>query len=108
MPQSLFLLKEGFNVLSAGNGNMGIKMIEQEHPDVVITDIIMPEKDGVEVALFLKMNYPDIKIIAMSSGGAISADEHLSYIYKLGADAVLPKPFTREEILGAVSGVFSA
>ena len=96
------LTKEGFQVLTAENGSEGIKAIEMYNPDIVITDIIMPVKSGVEVVMHLKFNHPATKVIAMSSGGVISARNHLSNIKKLGADSILSKPFNREEVLSAI------
>lgn len=98
-----YLTFEGYEVLTAENGNRGIDLIKKHKPDLVVTDIIMPEKDGVEVAMYLKLYYPEIKVVAMSAGGAIFAEDHLSNIRKLGADYVLVKPFTKKEILSAVS-----
>ena len=102
-----YLADEGFDVITAGNGNEGIKMIEEYHPDLVITDIIMPERNGIEVVMHLKFHHPEIRIIAISSGGTITAREHLANIQKLGADYILEKPFTRDEILSAAKGVIS-
>lgn len=96
---------EGFKVITAADGNEGINLVGQFRPDLVITDIIMPEKDGIEVTMYLKQYHPDIRIIAMSSGGTISAQNHLSIISKLGADYVLVKPFNKEGILEAISSV---
>ena len=97
------LSSEGFDVITAENGNQGIKAIEEYRPDLVLTDIIMPEKNGIEVAMYLRMNYPDIRVIAMTSGGTISAQDHLNNIMKLGADYMLKKPFKKDEVLHAIS-----
>ncbi len=94
-----YLSYEGYEVITAENGDKGIRLIEKYKPDLVVTDIIMPEKDGVEVTMYLKLYHPEIKVVAMSAGGTIHAEEHLLNIKKLGADYVLEKPFTKEEIL---------
>ena len=100
---SEYLSSVGHEVLTAENGANGIHMIDKYKPSLVVTDIIMPEKDGVEVAMYLKLYHPGIKLVAMSAGGTIHADEHLAHIRQLGADQVLSKPFTKSEILSKVN-----
>ena len=70
-------------------------------PAVVLIEILMPEKDGIECLLEIKRANPDAKVIAMSGGGVLERDYILEVAKKLGADAVLAKPFTQQE-LGAV------
>ena len=101
------LSSEGFEVITAENGNEGIKAIEEYQPDLVVTDIIMPERNGIEVVMYLNLYYPDTRVIAMSSGGTISAQDHLINIEKLGADFALKKPFSSEELLSAISNVMT-
>lgn len=98
-----FLSAEGHEVLTAENGNTGIQMIKKYRPSLVVTDIIMPEKDGVEVTLFLRMNYPEIKLVVMSAGGAIPAEQHLLHMSQLGAEHMLVKPFSKSDMLSAVN-----
>lgn len=100
-----YLTNEGFEVITAEDGSEGIKAIDEYHPDLVITDIIMPKKNGIEVVMHLKFNRPSIRVIAMSSGGTISAKEHLSNVMRLGADFILKKPFSYEEIHLAITNV---
>jgi CheY-like chemotaxis protein len=88
-----FLEQEGYIVSIAANGLEGIKLFEASIFDLVITDILMPVMDGIEVILFLKKNYPKIKIIAMTSGGNIKAAEYLKAVKLLGVDFTLRKPF---------------
>jgi CheY-like chemotaxis protein len=87
------LQQEGYEVNIASNGQNGLEIIRDYVPDLVITDILMPVMDGVEVVLYLKKNYPKIKVIAMTSGGYIKAGNHLQVIKQLGADYTLVKPF---------------
>ena len=98
-----YLSFEGYEVLIATDGAQGIEMIDEYKPELVVTDVIMPIKNGVEVVLHLRSFHPEITIIAMSSGGTILAEDHLSKILILGADFVLNKPFTRRELLSTVA-----
>ncbi|MEI8248179.1 MAG: response regulator [Lentisphaerota bacterium] len=98
------LLGEGYFVSVAGNGNEGLAAIKSD-PDIgmVITDIVMPEKEGIETIIEIKQDWPHIKILAMSGGGKVCAEEYLHIAGALGADVTLKKPFTRPELLGAVA-----
>jgi YesN/AraC family two-component response regulator len=89
-------------VCTADNGKSGIEMIDRYDPDLVITDIIMPEKDGVEVIMHIRQLYPDIRTIVMTSGGAIPAKDHLSMATKLGADFVMQKPVDPHKLLSTI------
>lgn len=97
------LTDKGFDVTTAENGENALSLLSQSyHPDLVITDIIMPEKDGIEVIWSLKEKYPDVRIIAISGGGRISATDHLKIAKKLGADAILTKPFSTDELMETI------
>ena len=76
-----------------------------ETPDIVITDIIMPDKDGIEVILHLKKNYKKVRIIAISGGGRINAKDHLEIAGQLGVDATLTKPFSHEDIIRIIKEI---
>lgn len=88
-----------FEVVIAANGNEALQRIAQTHPQVVVTDIIMPEKDGVEVIMELRTRYPNTKIIAISGGGRINAENHLEIAEHLGVHATLTKPFATEKLI---------
>jgi YesN/AraC family two-component response regulator len=90
---------EDFNVETASNGTDAMETFDSFHPDLVITDIIMPEKDGIEIIWDIKEKFPDVKIIAISGGGRIAATDHLKIAKKLGANAILTKPFSTDELL---------
>ena len=98
------LLGAGYFVSVAGNGKDGLDEIRRD-PDIgmVITDIVMPEKEGIETIIEIKQTWPQIKIIAISGGGRICAEDYLHIARELGADITLKKPFTRPELLGAVA-----
>ena len=98
------LLGAGYFVSAAGNGKEGLAAIKSD-PDIgmVITDIVMPEKEGIETIIEIKQSWPQIKIIAISGGGRICAEDYLHIASELGADITLKKPFARHELLGAVA-----
>lgn len=97
------LEQEGYEVIDAGDGKEGIKLYRKTPTDLVITDVVMPEKDGVETLRELKRDFPDVKIIATSGNSStITAQYYLSAMMALGADRVFKKPFGRKELLDAV------
>lgn len=97
---------EGHRTITASDGNEAIKAIKQNKPHLIITDIIMPESDGIEVICTVKQKNPEIKIIAISGGGRISAADHLKVASQLGANGVLAKPFTTEELISEINRIF--
>ncbi len=97
------LERAGYEVVEAGDGEEGIKLYREAPTDLIITDIIMPEKEGVETIIELKRDFPDVKIIAISGGSrGIDAKSCLSYVKNLGVSHVFAKPFEREELLDAI------
>jgi CheY-like chemotaxis protein len=97
------LEKAGHEVEMALNGKDGMILFEQNKPDLLITDIIMPEKEGLETIFELRQKYPDLKIIAISGGGRISPEGYLPGAKLLGADMVFQKPLDQKEFLQAVA-----
>ncbi len=98
----LTLAADGFDVIEAQDGKVAMRLFRQDPADLVITDLIMPEKEGIETIIELKRDFPDIKIIAISGGGRIDPKDYLYLAEKLGAQVTLEKPFTRKEVLEAV------
>ncbi len=96
---------EGFTVHEAANGNEGLARIAQSTPDVVITDILMPDKEGIETILELRRTHPKIRIIAISGGGRTGNKDFLRTAKHLGADRTLAKPFGLAELLRLVREV---
>jgi CheY-like chemotaxis protein len=101
-----FMLREslegaGYHVQEAPNGAEALKLCRVAPVDLVITDIFMPEKDGLEFIMELRCRNRLLPIIAISGGGELVRGG-LHIAPKLGATAILPKPFTPDEILGAV------
>jgi YesN/AraC family two-component response regulator len=99
------LEKEGYSVREAENGEKAIKIHREKQADLIITDIIMPDKEGLGTIVELKSEFPDIKIFAMSGGGKNSPDQYLRMAKGLGVDKVFIKPFNREDILSAVAEI---
>ena len=96
------LMSEGFKVLTAINGKEGMKLFNDNQVDLVITDMIMPDKDGFETIIELKRVCPDIKIIAMSGGGHGLPEYYLETAKSFGAQYTFAKPFKTNDLLEAV------
>jgi len=96
------LQKEGYETISASDGQIAMKICWKNPADIVITDIIMPEKEGIETIVELKREFPGIKIIAMSGGGRIGPEHYLKMAKGLGASRTFTKPVKREDILKAI------
>jgi len=96
---SCVLMEAGHQVTCAENGIEAGKAYANQKFDVVLTDVIMPEKDGMQVIGDLRRKHPDVKIIAMSGGGHVSRDQYLKIAKGLGAHAVLEKPFTNQDLV---------
>ncbi|HTZ77111.1 MAG TPA: response regulator [Stellaceae bacterium] len=95
---SLVLLDAGFTVEQAENGMEAMRRLEQRQPDLVITDILMPHKEGIECIREIRSRAPDVPVIAISGGGGGNAD-YLRMAGLLGAAAVLAKPFDPAELV---------
>ena len=93
---------EGHDVVTAENGLAGMALLEKERPQLVITDILMPEQEGIETILQIRRGDPDIKILAMSGSGPIGGGSLLKMARLLGADAVIAKPFRAHELAAHV------
>ncbi len=99
----IMLKNDGYNdIEEAESGYIGMKLIRKSHFDLVLTDIIMPDKEGIETIMELKKDFPAIKIIAMSGGGKVGPDSYLVMARHLGADKTLAKPFLQSELVNAV------
>jgi len=96
------LHKRAYEVLTASDGDEGLERIINDSPDLVITDIVMPGKEGVEVIMELRQREISIPIIAMSGGNLGNADSYLKMAKKLGANAVISKPFQLEDLILAI------
>lgn len=92
----------GYVVAEASDGNKAIQALEDARYSAVVTDIIMPDREGVETIVEIRRRWPETKIVAMSGGGRIDPSMILSLAENLGADALLKKPFTLKQLLDAL------
>ena len=99
------LHKEGYTIMEASEGRRGLKQLERQPVDVILLDMFMPDKDGLETIMALRRTHPGMKIIAMSGGGFKGRVDVLDVAKKLGVRRTLAKPFTREELIEAVEQV---
>jgi len=104
---SLILENEGYEVDTAEDGKIGCRMFGNKKYDLLITDIVMPEKEGIETIIELKRDYPELKIIVISGGGRISPKSYLNLAKGLGADKTFEKPVQRKDIIEAVRELLS-
>jgi DNA-binding response OmpR family regulator len=98
----------GHQVLMATNGVSGMRLMRLERPDMVITDILMPDQDGLGIIRSMRQEFPEVKILAISGGGAVGSLDLLVAAGRLGADATLAKPFMPEQLFESVKGLASA
>ncbi len=95
----LSLLRRNFTVFEADNGKSAIAHFKPTITDLVVTDIIMPEEDGLKVVIKLRELKPTIKIIAISGGGKVGPGSYLNLAKALGADAIYSKPFSINDLI---------
>ncbi len=92
------------SVIEANDGETGLALFQQQRPELVITDLIMPKMEGIETIQRLRLTNPAAKIIAMSAKGKL----YLGAAQKLGADAALSKPFQPAELLAVVDRLLAS
>lgn len=105
---ALILECAGFDVVTAEDGKKGLSRMRKDEPDVIITDVVMPEKEGIETIREILAARPQAKIIAVSGGGRRNNMEFLRLAKVLGASEVLAKPFAPEDLIGCVSRCIEA
>lgn len=103
----LLLERAGHEVACTTDGRTASKLIDEKHYEVVITDMLMPDRDGLEVIADLRRKHPTVRLIAASGGGRISSDSYLQIARRSGAHALLPKPFTLKELLASLETAFA-
>ena len=104
----LVLERAGYSVLEAADGAEGIRVFRENPADLILTDLIMPNKDGIGLIIDLKKEFPAVKIIAMSGGGLNRPEGYLRGAQKLGAACTLSKPLNRNDLLRAVKDTLKA
>jgi len=106
-PHILLMLKKmleraGYEIDLASNGKEGLALFQNKPSDLVITDIIMPEKEGLETIREMRRIQSELKIIAMSGGGKISAENYLNTAKIFGASRIIEKPFSQQDMVSTV------
>lgn len=101
------LRREGYEVDEADDGRAGMRKFREVPATLVITDVVMPEQEGLETLMQLRHASKTVKVIAISGGGRVGPDAYLNSARTLGADAILAKPFGREELLELVTKVLA-
>lgn len=91
------LKKEGFQVYIARDGDSGIKAVHEHKPDMVITDVMVPFKSGLEIIYLVKKDYPQIPVIVLSALG--EEENSVQQAFKLGANDFISKPFNPNELM---------
>jgi len=103
---SIVLEKEGYEVVSAANGKVGLKLSMEEPFDLIITDLVMPDKEGLETIMEIRKKSV-VKIIAMSGGGSFEPEVYLAMAKKLGANKTIEKPFDLNYLVASVKELLS-
>lgn len=98
----LTLEREGYEVVEAKNGCQALDRYHAAPADVVLTDLIMPDMEGIETITSLRGQHPEVKIIAMSGGGHVGPQSYLDSARMVGAAYAFAKPIDREELLSAI------
>ena len=93
------LTRRKYTIIEAGNGKEAITRFKPSITDLVITDLIMPEDDGLKVIMTLRQLKPSLKIIAISGGGKAGPGNYLNLAKALGADATYSKPFSINDLI---------
>lgn len=102
------LRKTGYTIFEAGDGNEGLDIFKREYPGLVITDILMPNKEGLETINDLRGLDAKVKIIAISGGGSVKNMSFLQLARKMGADHILTKPIKPDELFRVVGKLMVA
>jgi DNA-binding NtrC family response regulator len=105
---ALVLTRADYRVSTAADARKGLDMLSGGGFDLVLTDIIMPELDGIEAIRRIRNDYPGLRIIAMSGGGQIDKADFLHMAEVLGADRVIEKPVRNERLLELVKAALEA
>ena len=102
------LKRAGYEVYSAADGKSGLELFQLHNVDLLITDLLMPERDGLETIMALRRGRIPLKIMVISGCGQSIGGDFMKVAQHLGADLTLAKPFTRHELLKAVASLLDA
>jgi CheY-like chemotaxis protein len=103
----LVLQQESHTVMEASNGKNAIKAFQGAGIDLVVSDVVMPDMDGLELIKAIRKNHPRVKILAISGAGKEGPGLYLNIAKQFGADAILMKPFTPAELIERVSALIN-
>ena len=98
----------GYSVVAAADGSEGVRLWQETQPELVITDIMMPERDGIETMMEIRRHCPQAKIVAMTGFRHSGSVDFPEMLRRLGADDVLTKPFAPDVLLAAVDRLLAA
>ncbi len=98
----------GYTVLRAQNGREALTLYDPQTVALVLTDLIMPDMEGVELIIALRQRHPTVKVIAMSGGGRNQPEAYLKIAHQVGAVKTLAKPFPLESLRTAVAECLAA
>jgi DNA-binding response OmpR family regulator len=101
------LIRHKYTVLEAADGKEAITHFKPSITDLVITDLIMPDEDGLKVIMRLREVKPSLKIIAISGGGKAGPGSYLNLAKALGANVIFPKPFSINDLLAKIEQLLS-
>ncbi|ERP31578.1 response regulator [Chitinivibrio alkaliphilus] len=101
------LLGNSYDVVTMEDGQKALELFSQERFDLVITDIIMPQVEGMEIIMTIREQNKDIPLIAISGGGRIEAERYLDLAKELEVDCTLKKPFDNEQLIEMVTNLLS-
>lgn len=101
------LCKANFEVEECDNGQGALKAFDREWPDIVVTDIVMPDMEGIELIMTLRKRMRDVRIVAISGGGRNGPTQYLSTAKMAGASAIVEKPFDPETLIERIQSLLS-
>ena len=100
------LEQEGHEVIVAEDGEQGVNLYRDNLPDLVISDLVMPNKNGIDMILELKKEHPELRMLAISGGGGITgAFDYLPTAKLVGANSILKKPFGIQDLREALDDI---
>ena len=104
------LERVGYEALEAADGQAALEVLrlQEDRVDVIVTDIVMPDMEGIELIMWLRKAHPSLPVIAMSGGGRWSSDGYLQIARGAGAASVLAKPFEMQALLSTVKALVSS
>lgn len=103
----IFLQRLGYEVLEAEDGATGLRLLREQPVDLIITDILMPNKEGLETITEIREHNREVKIIAMSGGGRMGNTDYLDLAKRFGADAIFAKPLDLNDLEAAITNLLT-